>query len=68
MLAKAPDSVAVEIGNILKRSAVEAGRLLLQKKKEIGHGGWVKWLAVNREYLGFGDGSVLTQCRRMIPA
>jgi hypothetical protein len=35
------------------RHIIEAGRRLAEKKKSLGHGEWLPWLAVNAEVLGF---------------
>jgi hypothetical protein len=52
------DREAIEIGDLARRGVehwIEAGRRLLAKKAEIGHGNFGRWIATNKNVLGFGD-------------
>src|SRR6266851_7878107 len=40
---------------ILEVCYVEMFNLLTQARDEVGHGGWLKWLANNKKILGFGE-------------
>ena len=59
------DQDAIEIGLLYQKArnsiiegvhyADEVGRRLLAKKKDVGRGNWLPWLAAHRDELGFGE-------------
>jgi DNA N-6-adenine-methyltransferase (Dam)/Protein of unknown function (DUF3102) len=65
------DQDAVRIGSLYRaarksaiesaRHLIEAGQRLAEKKKSLGHGEWLPWLAANAEVLGFRDRSTASR-------
>lgn len=54
------EALAAEIGGLHRLIEMQPSRysemhtLLTKAKKEVGHGGWLKWLAAHEKVLGFG--------------
>jgi len=59
-MSKPLDPLALKVGAAYRRGLaahVEAGRLLAEKKANLKHGQWEKWIAANKAALGFSDPS-----------
>jgi hypothetical protein len=67
-LVAPPDKDATEIGQLYRKAhgslidsvnyAMQCGQRLAAKKKEVGHGNWLSWLAANADALGFHSQSI----------